>query len=46
MEKNDLNEIVELLDHKSIPYEELEMKRSTLEDVFLNITEKELETEI
>jgi len=46
MEKNDLNEIVELLDHKSIPFEELEMKRSTLEDVFLNITEKELETEI
>jgi len=45
-EKGDLNEIVELLGRKSIPFEELEMKRSTLEDVFLNITEKELGTEI
>jgi ABC-2 type transport system ATP-binding protein len=45
-EKSDLKEIIELLDHKNISFEELELKRSTLEDVFLNITEKELEAEI
>jgi hypothetical protein len=45
-EKSDLKEIIELLDHKNIPFDELELKRSTLEDVFLNITEKELEAQI
>ena len=37
--KNDLNKIVELLDQRQIRFHELEMKKPSLEDVFLDLTE-------
>lgn len=38
-DKHDLVTIVELLDQDQIPYDEIEMKRPSLEDVFLDLTE-------
>jgi ABC-2 type transport system ATP-binding protein len=37
--KKDLTKIVELLDRRKIPFDELEMKKPSLEDVFLDLTE-------
>ncbi len=37
-DKRDLPAIVELLDRNQIPYDEIEMKRPSLEDVFLDLT--------
>jgi ABC-2 type transport system ATP-binding protein len=37
-QKNDLNKITALLDERHIQYEDLEMKKPTLEDVFLDLT--------
>jgi ABC-2 type transport system ATP-binding protein len=37
--KNDVDEIVELLDQRQIKFDELELKKPSLEDVFLDMTE-------
>lgn len=37
-DKNDLHKIVALLDARRIKYDELELKKSSLEDVFLDLT--------
>jgi hypothetical protein len=37
-DKNDLHKIVALLDERQIKYDELELKKSSLEDVFLDLT--------
>ncbi len=42
-DKSDLAAIIELLDHAQIPYDEIEMKRPSLEDVFLELTTTEEE---
>jgi hypothetical protein len=37
--KDDVAEIVELLDQRQIKFDELELKKPSLEDVFLDMTE-------
>ncbi len=37
-DKHDLADIIELLEGEKIPYEEIEVKRPSLEDVFLDLT--------
>jgi hypothetical protein len=37
-DKRDLAKIVELLDQRQIAFDELEMKKPSLEDVFLDLT--------
>jgi ABC-2 type transport system ATP-binding protein len=42
-DKKDLSKIVELLDQKQVAFTELEMKKSSLEDVFLDLTKTDRE---
>jgi ABC-2 type transport system ATP-binding protein len=44
--KNDLNKITALLDERQIKYEDIEMKKPTLEDVFLDLTSANQEAQL